>query len=458
MERKESMNKNPAAKEPINAWKQKEKLPAVPVKFRVLAVIACFLCAFSVPMGGSEIFSMVALGLLFAYVVIMARVPASVALLLVPAVLTVILTAEFSVGAMVLSLVVGIACCTFLITTSKHGYLAVLIPLAAVGAAYLIHMDLPIALSALIFLPASVLLAIATRLGKWRTTAICFGIGGLLIPLVGLLLAFLWKECGSFSREAIMGYVSNFRLDLVAELMEARDELLRIAKEDTSAQAKKLYDQISESFTDAAITSAVSQLLNLLPAIVAVICSVIAFEAQYLLNLIYTTVGLKCVVTREARAFCMSVPSAVLYAVGFLLMLFLPKGSMAEAVVQNLCLILVPGLCVVGVQHLFTMAAGAKGGWRTFLIISVLALFICYPGGAFYILAMWGAYSVIAANIQRLMIEKMVRDGVAQIFDDKELSEFERNHKHLLGEDPDGEEEENDPENEEDKDDETKDR
>ena len=137
-------------------------------------------------------------------------------------------------------------------------------------------------------------------------------------------------------------------------------------------------------------------------------------------------------------------------------MLFLPSGSMAEAVVQNLCLILVPGLCVVGVQHLFIMTAGAKGGWRTFLFISVFALFICYPGGAFYILAMWGAYSVIAANIQRLMIEKMVRDGVEVIFDDQERNKFERTHKNLSGEDPDGEDEDTD--SEEDKDEDHKDR
>ena len=407
----QAMNQMPQANMLQNPWEDRKALPPASVSSKIAAALACFLSAFAIPLSGDDILSLLFLAIFVAFCVLIARAPAFTSILLLPAAILTVLTSEFWVGSIFLAVTIGTASLAFLLTVMRHSYLALLIPVLSAGVSFAALRDLETALFALLFLPAAVLLAIATRLGKRRVTAICFAIGGGLLSLIVVLGIYLWRECGALDRNTIITFATDFRQQLILELIGARDELLAIAREDGGAQAQKIYTQISESFTDAAITNTVSQIFNLIPAIVAVICSVLAFEAQLLLNLLYRRGGLSCVITREARAFGMSVSSAVLYAVSFLLMIFLPGFSMAGAVVQNLCLMLVPGLCVMGMQQLLTLSSGAGGGKRLFLILTVAGAFICYPGGAFYILAMWGAYTVIAGAVQRKIIQKLVENS-----------------------------------------------
>lgn len=405
------MNHTPNETEAVNAWANRAELPSVSVKNQIITSIVCFVCALTVPLCGFETFSLISLAILFAYVALMARMPFAVTLTLVSAFAVVMLSGAFGVGAQLLSLVVGTVTCTLLLTTLKLPYLALLIPVAAAGASYVFVSDLKVCLLSLVFLPASLLLSFATVKGRTRTSAICFASGGLILSLCLILAFLIWREYGSLSREAIVSYVTEIREALVNGFISARDEVLREATENGSEQTKQIYEQFAEIFTDDAIENTVAQMFNMLPAVIVVICNAIAFEAQLLLNACYMTVGLRCVITRESRTFTMSLSAAVIYAVTFLLMIFLPQTSMAMAVVQNICLILLPGLCIVGITGFFPMLANSRGGMRIFWILLLVFLFCFNFGSAFYILAMFGAYAIVMTVIRLKMIEKLVKNG-----------------------------------------------
>lgn len=399
-----------------NIWADRTMLPQVSTKYRVLAAVACFLCALAIPLCSSEPISLVILGLLFVYVALMTRTPLPIVLTLSTAFLAVTLASNFNVGfgggAVVLSLIVGTASCTWLITTMRLPILAILLPVLAGGVSYLWISDLRICLLALSFLPASLLLAYATLRSKTRASAICYGVVGLLISALILLGVIIWQECGSLSRDVIMTWVTNLREGLIADFIAAREDVLRIALEEGIDQNSTWVKLLTETLNDEAVRKTVEQTFYLMPAMAVVFCSVVAFEAQMLLNCFYRTAGLGVVLTKEATFFTMSLTSAILYSITFLLRIFLPVTSLAGATVQNISMILMPGLCVVGVIATLPMLARSNGSAKTFLLLMLAFMICCYPGGALYILAMWGAYTVVTHYLRTKMIQKMKENGV----------------------------------------------
>ena len=77
---------------------------------------------------------------------------------------------------------------------------------------------------------------------------------------------------------------------------------------------------------------------------------------------------------------------------------------------QNLSIILMPGLCVIGLQSIVATIRHAKGSNRIFLLL-VAAFFVCCSGGVFYMLAFWGAYGIVMLALQRRMVERIIQNG-----------------------------------------------
>ena len=152
------------------------------------------------------------------------------------------------------------------------------------------------------------------------------------------------------------------------------------------------------------------QLFSVFPAGIAVICSVVAYETQAFLNASYKTVGLSDVLTAKARFFTVSLTAAILFVVSFLLTMFLSPNTVMGAMMQNLSIILMPGLCVIGTQSIVATIRHARGGAR--IIFLFIALFcLCCMGGVFYMLAFWGAYGIVMVTLQKKMVEKIIQNG-----------------------------------------------
>ncbi len=407
------MNQKMPDQELNNPWDDRAALPVVSSKHTVLAAIAVFVSALAIPLCTNEWIALGVLAILFAYVALAVRSPISVTLVLISAVLAVMLSGgSFTVGAVFLSLAVGTAACTYLMTVLRLPYLTVLLPLAAAGISFVWISDIRVSLLALVFLPAAALLAFATVKGYDRTSAICFAAAGLLLSLAAILLVLIYLQYGNLGRGAIVGYFDALRNGMIQTLASVRNELLAqmsaVVQDDATREA---YDRLAMMLSDEMLDTLVSLVVNILPAMAVIVCSVIAYEAQGMLNAVYYHSGLRQVVTPASRCFTMSVVSAVIYSLTFILTLLIPTTSMASAVVQNICLILLPGFCVLGVQGIFLSLAQARGGMRVFLLLFFGSMLCCYTGGALYILAMWGAYGRVMDAIRRKLLEKMNQNG-----------------------------------------------
>lgn len=362
----------------------------------LLCTLALPLCLFH------QAVAPVVLLLLFGYVIVSVRTPATVLVILLSALLATVFTGSLASGALVLSCIVGIACGAWLLTVHPMAYWSLAIPVASFGISFAVTGDWMLSALALLPIPAIVLLRVAVLRGEKRTTAICFAEAGLLLSLAVGIGIWLYTACGSLERATVMSYIESLRQELVQMLFAVRDELLenlKIAGE-SNPQA---YENLAASMSNASLTAMVQQAFYLLPAFIGILCSVIAYEAQMLLNFTYRFTGWKQVVTPAGFVFTMSIPAAVLYVISLLVSVFATGASLAVVVMENLCLLLTPGFLLVG----FGVAIAQFAAWRKngggVLVLAALVLLCCCTSSSLYLLALWGACAVLTAPLRNKM-------------------------------------------------------
>ena len=117
---------------------------------------------------------------------------------------------------------------------------------------------------------------------------------------------------------------------------------------------------------------------------------------------------MKKILTPNATSFTMSVVSAGLYVIAFILMMFINKSSLFLAVVQNCYLILTPGLFLVGWASIRAHFQSTRGGSRVFSIV-LIVLVIVFSGIAAMIslLAFIGAVMILLSYLGVMMLKRM---------------------------------------------------
>ena len=172
-----------------------------------------------------------------------------------------------------------------------------------------------------------------------------------------------------------------------------------------SAYLDAFTDQINATMSDEALRLSVRQMIYLIPACLFLICAIPAYLAQRMLNASYTANGLREVVTPEAEFFTMSLPAAVIFALSYLLMLFVPiSAELLYLVASNLCVMLLPGFLAVGWRTLRMRLRGRFNG-RMFPLLLLVA-FCCLSLNLLFILAAFGACDRIFSAIRRGLIKK----------------------------------------------------
>lgn len=391
-----------------NPWDAREKFPPVSLKFIIIAAVACFLCAVGIPLASNQAISGGILIVLFAYVVYMGKSPLTVAMILTTAVLVTMVGLGFSAACVILSIIVGISSLSYLFTAVRRGWLFAPIPFVGFAIAFAITKNFEISLTALLFLPAAAMLAFSTLAHRGKTASVCAALIGLILTILTALCALIYKVQGTLSLETIKSFFDLLREEVVQSFFVFRSAYFEALESTGVTQDDAMLAQIRGMLSDDMLRNMVGQIFNLLPAIVTVVCSILAFEAQTLQNATYRTTGLRLVLTLEARIFTMSVTAAVLFVLAFLVQLIAPATSMAGAVAQNIGIIFVPGFCAVAVSDILAIMIKMRGGAKVFFILLLFMLCCgCFSGGLLYVLAMWGAYGVISAAIRKKLIEKI---------------------------------------------------
>ncbi len=397
-------------------WRERDKLPRPRPSDLLLSGGAVLVSSLSVLFATNEQVSFFSLLLLCGFGVLGMRRGKDLLLLLLGALAASLFVGSLSGASVFLGLVIGTGSLAFLFTVTARPYAAIL-PIAVAVGAYFAQGDLMAALLSLAILPAGALLAAATLTHQRRTTAICFSIGGLLISLGAILALLLFRACGTLELGAITAYLEELREILSETLILIRDEFLvymqeaLVAEGAAEAEITSTLESLRQTMSDEVITEVLSLFYSILPALAVVLCAVISFEAQLLLSHYYFYRGWRMVLTSDSTVFNMSIPAAVLYLVSFLCTVFFGATSIFGAAMQNLCLMLLPGFCVVGVGAVLGMLHSSRGGARVFLLITCCAAFCCAGFSLLYFVALWGAYTAILSALGKHMMEKLRGKG-----------------------------------------------
>ncbi|MBQ9806820.1 MAG: DUF2232 domain-containing protein [Clostridia bacterium] len=393
-----------------NPWKNCDGLQKLSPAYTVGSVIVFFLCALGLTVCRYETVSTALIALSVGYVIWIVRRASVMVSLFVVAGLLASLSSDLIVGAVFLALVVGTMSGAFLLTTRKLPILVtLLIPIVAVGASYSITHNIEISLLALLFTPASICLAVATRKDSLRTKTLLACMGGFLLAIVACAVFAIWKTTGGLNRSCVLAFVDTARNAVVNFMVQQKEAMLQfLAQQPAEVQTAELVAQIEETLSDDAIKRTVSALFNVFPALITVVTALLAFFAQMLLTAAYGRVGLEKVVTPKMRMLTVSLTAAIVFAICFVLTMLLPD-SPALAAAMNLMIMLMPIFLLCGIQTLLAIAQAAPGA-RLFLIFIMGAMFCYYSGGMLYLLAIFGAYGRISAAIRQKLASRMDSD------------------------------------------------
>lgn len=297
-------------------------------------------------------------------------------------------------GVAAVALFFSVAIGAFLLTTVRRPWLLAIVPTAAFLLTFLLCREPTPAVLALLPWPAAGLLAYSTMGNQGRLTAICTTsvMLGLCVCLAAALL--YYRSHGAIRWE-----------ELLQKLDEARQNVIRtLENSETAGQLSSRLAELGYNVNQT-IEALVNLIYHLLPALAISAVNFMAYSAQLLLTCTYRGLKLPGLVTRSAQLFVMSVPSAVLYLLCTLVSFFTSDLTMFGAVTENIRLILLPGLCVVGFWKLL---ADLRRRPSPFLIILIVVGIFVAPAILILCLSISGA---VATLMRRILAQLFLRGG-----------------------------------------------
>ncbi len=317
-------------------------------------------------------------------------------------------------GTLAAALAVGTFAGAFLMTTMEKPYLACVFPLLSVGVTAIFTRDWLFMLAALSLLPAAALTAFATKRRMGRTAIICYGAAGLLAAALLLTALAVARTEAGLSLETVRGMLDSWREKMLAERIEMRDELLAMlerayqnAGAGNTQSVQSMLDSYKRLLSDANLEADLISVFNVLPGAVVAIALIAAYLGQLLLLEGYRAAGMNAAITPENEFLVMSLPAAIIWTVCMIVSL-IGDGSYAVPIVtmQNLAIILTPGLCAVGWHTLTRFFRSVPARGRGILILPGVALVCCASTSVFWILAAYGAYATVLSAMRRAVLRR----------------------------------------------------
>ncbi len=300
---------------------------------------------------------------------------------------------------MAASFVVSILILAYMLITIKKPALklAALLPaLVSYLAAAAILGSFALSAAALIHIPAALLLAYSFGRGQDRISVICKTSFGILLSMSAVALAIF-----------VARYGTDF--SLVGQVVEsARNYITDIL----SRTIYSVYGEIGEISTVDALTlatAAVNACFNLIPAIAVVISNIIAFFLQSMMINIFIHKETDKERIQAMTLFDMSLVSAVVFLVSFLVSALLSNGGLSvwSVTAENIALILMPGLVLTAILALRRFTFGKNGSCGGVIIYFVI-IFLMFnlPSIMLSLASVAGAVIVILNNITLMLNNK----------------------------------------------------
>ncbi len=227
------------------------------------------------------------------------------------------------------------------------------------------------------------IIAVSMKKGAKRTGAILSAAIGLGVFSTGLLLL-----SAAFSGQ-------NIGLSHITAAIDSARAAFIEAMQETYAKLSEIY---GNDISGMDIELAVNSVFNLLPAIICTMFMTVAFFSQLSLLALCRICGLYHKLEKKDTEFSLSVITALVFAVSYLMSIILSSGdSAALAVFDNLGMMLQPGLAVVGLMSVLPKREGNMLRVGCFPLVAVFLLLTFAPAIAFVLLSVMGTFETFKA-------------------------------------------------------------
>ena len=334
----------------------------------------------------NEITAFVALALVIAFSAVLLRSRLLALVVGVPAALSFLSSASFIPVASIASVIfiIGMGSVALL---HVNKLLVGICFAAAFGLSLLFTESILASSTMLLFLLCAVLLAIALSKGMRRTSAVCLVTGALLVGYVTIFAIAFYRLAGAFSREALSSLISQIYTLLLDAFKES---------------ASLLDPEFRVLMTEEVFNAAFDAILCSLPAGVIITVSVLAFLSHLLSFVLCTESGYMERIPEGSRPFVLSPVTAILYVAAFLLTLIAPYVGDGAGILlltaQNLTLILMPALLLVGALGIYGFLAQNKGCLNIWVLLGIVLLIVYTRGILLYPISFVGVYLTFRVN------------------------------------------------------------
>jgi hypothetical protein len=388
--------------------------PRLNVKDLILSLGVILLCGCILSGAIPVAFIGLAMLALFAYVVIAVRNIGAVIQLLLTSILVTLLTFLPICGAAVLALMLGAGTLAWLfMVLPKYKWLPTTLLIVAYGLGFLVTSNPVTPLLSLAFVPAAALMAWAHARDLGRTSTVLHAFLGFVIAVLATLCVILWRAYGTINYDVLMRFVNELKQLFVTIGTEA-GKILWESIEATSAQTaipaeslEKLRELYAQAFSESTLRTLADMIMGLTPALIAVPALIVSYLSNVVLLRKYYNTEWRSHMTPAACTLTVSPASGVIYFVCLLIVMFVSKQSVFLMAVTNMCFILMPGLCLTGVNVILHSAKQARGWVGVVSILFFVAVICCMGLSSLYFVALWGAYTTISVALHQKIMEKM---------------------------------------------------
>ena len=276
------------------------------------------------------------------------------------------------------------------VCTKKLYPLLILLPVVSYIGAFGMTGDWAVSLLAIVPLSASIIQGILQRKNTERKNIILASSITFLALLAGVIALLLYLN-GKLSYVAIQTDIDVIRDGLLNYLKNLSFEI--------EGEVFQLFDAEYAEMIDAYI----EHTFNMLPALITVTTFAVIYLSHTLQLLMYQSTDYDLLITPRTTKISMSIYAASAFVLSYILSLTTDvagRPNMLGVVSGNLCIILMPGLFIVGVES-FAIIVKKLRGFGFFAILLLLVAFFMLSSYALYIVAAIGAFYIIITSIDR---------------------------------------------------------
>ena len=400
--------------ENLNASINQEADPQLDKKDLMLSLFAILLCGCVLSGAIPSAFVGLASAALFVYVVIAIRNAGAIIQLLSASIIATACSFLPIVGTATLSLILGAGVLAWLfMTLPKYKWAPVLLLAVAYGLGFLATSNPVTALLAFAFLPAAALMAWAHARDLGRTNTVLHALLGFILVVLATLCVVLWRSYGSVNYNSLMRLINGIK-DLFVAIGGEAGTLLLESLESASAQSslsqeslEQLRESFNQIFSESSLRVIADTIMGLAPALIIAPTLIISYLSDVVLLRKYYNTEWRSRMTPAACSLTIGPATGLVYFVCFLVVMFANGQNVFVMTIYNMCLILLPGLCLTGVNVILQNARHARGWMGMASILLLVAAFCCIGFSSLYFVALWGAYATIAAALQQKIMQKM---------------------------------------------------